>query len=197
MDTKADMTIPAHLSHLPRLGGMPIPAVTCNHTNGRNVLSLSEWPGYDLQVDFEGTDGPPDFAKYDDRKLRHCMVQGLCHVCWTKPKYPLVCVPGEPQRCLVGGKPATLIAQPWVCAPCLGYSVQTCPPLMRAIEAGRGLVLSITKYRLVGTGWKPANEGDPIPPEGASVLSYFKILPFTAAVQSLPDWCAGAGRKYR
>lgn len=189
--------IPPHLAHLPRSGNLPVPHVVARHKIGRSALALSTWEGFDLMTVWEGESGPPDFGKYDDERLRQSMVHGVCHLCWTKPKYPLVCVPREPQRREVDGKPATLLVQPWVCAPCLGYAVQTCPPLMMAIERGNGLVFSIRTFRLVSTLWQRANDDDPVAPEGARVLSMFKILPMKAGVQELREWVEGPGRKYR
>ena len=191
-------TIPPHLSHLPVVAGLPVPFVVARHRVGRSALALSSWEGFDLMTVWEGESGPPDFGKYDDERARLSMALQLCHVCGKdqQGKHPLVCVPGEPQRRKIEGKPATVIIQPWICAPCLGYAAATCRPLIDARAIGRGLVLAISKFSLVTVGYKPVNPEDPVPPAGAKVLMEFKILPMKAAVQKLDEWCEGAGRRY-
>ena len=63
------------------------------------------------------------------------------------------------------------------------------------------MFLGIRPEGLVQTLWQPAEDGDPIPPRGARVLSTHKLLvpPIGyngVAAQTLPDWADTVARRY-
>ncbi len=195
--------IPAHMAHMDRVGGLPVPKIVVPMRVGRIDLAPSTWPGFDLMTVWVSESGPPDFGKYDEELHRQCMAQYWCHVCGLPSKHLLICVPTALQTREVNGRSMALAIQPWVCAGCLAYATRSCPPLWKAIEEGRGFVISGVPARsIVQTQWKPANEDDPIPPEGARVLSSHKIaipdsfLGHHISSQPLAEWAHSIGNRH-
>jgi len=189
--------VPAHLSHLPFLGGLPVPRVVADHRVGRIALAPSTWDGFDLMTVWEGESGGPDFGKYDEEKQRRCVVEQWCHVCGAGGDL-MVCVPRTPKLITLNGVQMAVVHQPWVCGPCLAYAIRVCPPLRRLAEEGRGLVIfGLQDQRPIQTMWRPADPGDPVPPPGSMVLSTHKLpVPPEARTQDLPGWAASVGGRY-
>ena len=196
--------VPPHLEHRPQRSGLPVPWVVADSPRGRSALVPSVWAQADLMTVWEADGYAPDFGRYDDQRLRESMHGRLCHVCSGLPRDPLVCCPSWPDRRSVGGVAMTLLAQPWVCAPCLAYACRTCGPLSKAILEGRGWVFAaLEDAALVATYWQPVNPEDPVPPKGSTVLSGFKIAidrvgfgPGGFGCQGLAGWDLRVGAKH-
>lgn len=185
--------IPTHMSKCPVHGGLPVPAVVATR-KGHIDLCPSSWPWFSHMTRWVPEGDDPDFAKYDEQKLRECVAGRFCHVCTQPLEIPrLLCLPkhrkpDDDQMIDVRGQMVPLVKQPWVCHNCLRYAVRKCPPLRAAIDEGRGLVAWVSEHAVVATQWQPAAPGDPQPPEGATVLSFIKIAIVKARYMPLPEW---------
>lgn len=186
--------IPKHMAHMQVQGNLPVPQVVST-TKVRIRLIPCEWPDVaDLQTSSEPLNSTLDFGKYDEDKLRRCIKDKTCHVCGGAGHGSLlVCAPGvssldEMQSISVGMRDVPMTIKPWVCAGCLAFAVGHCPPLKERIAAKRGIVIFPKQTAIVSTYWKPADPGDPVPPVGMSVLSYFKIAFLSASTMPLWQW---------
>jgi hypothetical protein len=197
-----EIKIPEHLSGNRRYRGLPVPRVVAASARGRIVLAPSTWNNYDLMTMWEAEDGPPDFGKYDEELQRRSVAECWCHVCGRKEKELLICAPSDPSQITVAGSAVYVCVQPWVCAPCLAFSILVCGPIRKAIKENRGAVFAnIDHAGIVQTRWKPALPEDPVPPEGARVLSAHKIMlrgerGKYPCVQTLPLWASTVARRY-
>lgn len=184
------MNIPAHLKDNQTHGGLPVPRVVAT-TKGRSVLvptGLTGFPSTHLTA-WEPHNSVPDFGKYDDAKQRECVTRKLCHVCWRDPAFLLVCSPKPVNQWIqYKGKELPMVVQPWVCDDCLRVASAMCPPLRTAMQERRAWVACVITHHLVSTYYKPAYDGDPVPPPGATVISSIKIAIERAQFTTLTDW---------
>lgn len=192
------MIIPEHMKNCRVYGGLPVPQVVSTR-KGHHELGPTTEHGFTHKTAWVPEDDVPDFGKYDDDKLRRCIRDRVCHVCWRSPAdlvldgRLILCLPNrrspeEGQNIEVNGRLVPLVIQPWVCVPCLMFACSHCPPLRQAIAERRGLVAFPQEVRLVLTHWKPAEPEDPIPPPGARVLSLLKIAIVRARYMPLHEW---------
>lgn len=180
--------------------GLPVPQVVATMKGRGGLCPTTRFPGFTHVTTWEPTGEAPNFGQYDDEKLRTCMMESRCHVCWLTDGPLILCLPGltslnDAQRIQVGSRMAPMVLQPWVCPPCLAFACAHCPPLRAAIKSQRGLVVYPHATRLVMTAWKPAEADDPMPPLGAVVLSLIKVAILKARTVPLPEWAKKFGRE--
>lgn len=173
-------------------GGLPVPAIVAT-LKGHIDLAPSTWAGSTHMTRWVPEGDAPDFGKYDEEQLRRCIHDRWCHVCTRPVESPMICLPKhnntwDGQHIEYAGRWVPLVIQPWVCAECLKFATKYCPPLRKAIDERRGLVAYIDEARLVATQWQPAGPEDPVPPEGAKVLSFLKLALVRARYMPLPEW---------
>jgi hypothetical protein len=133
------MNVPAHLRHLRRDHGLPVPYV--------NVWGSHEAPErWSIRFDRTARDvcafladdrsEGPDFTRQSPQRQREVMIRRLCQVCARRlevDELHLVLSPVSMQTAAVpelGGR-VPLVSEPWLCAECANFAVRVCPALIR------------------------------------------------------------------
>lgn len=191
--------IPVHLQGAHRQSGLPVAHVAAI-ARGRGGLAPSTWKGAELEtIWIPDTDCTVfDFGRYDPVRLRQCVLERRCHVCWSPANATMICMsdrvkPADGPQMLIDGASVPVVVQPWVCAPCLSFALQHCPPLRAAIASSRGLVAYVHKHRHMYNYWRREAPDDPVPPEGARVLSLITTAITDAKFFTLRDWARRFG----
>jgi hypothetical protein len=189
--------IPKHISDRCEIvGGVAVPRVVARGTAGKMVLVPSTYPKFDEMICWEGENDTYDFARYDDEKKRVCVIESRCHVCWDALVDPLICEPkgfAGLREATMGRDMGYLFGAPWVCPRCLLYSAKICPRLRDNPVAE---VYFMRQHKVIGTSYKPAKEGDPVPMPGSKALLTFRVMGIEFASNRLADWVAKAERRH-
>jgi hypothetical protein len=159
------MKIPAHLSNRPTdRRGLPVPYI--------NIWGNVDKPGsWELRHDrnvhqraafyVDDMTAPPDFTKQSPQRQREIVVNGMCQVCARElgnGERWLALSPISVQTIEVRGiGPHAAISEPWLCADCCTFAVDTCPALIRRahneelikVQLPADLPFSVT----IGKGW--------------------------------------------
>lgn len=147
--------IPAHLDHLPRWKGLPVPFINI-WSDEADEHAITHGPDATVMMDGWYTTGQqgvgvPDFTAQCPQRQRLCAVYGLCQVCRGRldDRERNLILLGTKTR-IVDGRERPLVGEPFICDGCLDYVLNICPGVRRSSPR----VLRVTSWQLsVETQW--------------------------------------------
>lgn len=156
--------MPEGIQSLPRLsGGLAVPHITSWSSEGTETLRADPlldavgWAGVAFFASGALGQGAPTFGEINAARQRRAMLRFRCQICDValggppRENFPLWLVdlraPDPPGKQValdgrgpivdIAGATGPVIYEPWVCEPCLEYSLLVCPSLIRQRHAQR------------------------------------------------------------